>query len=214
MSFPVVYNWPAIDNEAICLAQKIDSVTGGNLSINGNLTVNSIEPGNAILPGISRTISLTSTGNLSAVSFTINGVLNSSLKSEIIAGPNAATVETASLFDRVISVSSSANFLYDVSVGTGTTGQTHWYSSDYNRNLSLLGFQVIVNGTIDYSVNESFDNVQLNPNPAIFGVDVSLVNATDNQLFKSNTSLFNYINCTINSSAGGSLVLTILQTGT
>jgi hypothetical protein len=210
MSYPIVYTWPAPDTQAICLTQTL--TTAGNLSINGNLTVNLIQPGNAIFPGISRVVSITSANNLSGVNFTISGYLNGATVSETRAGPNATTVETAQLFDQVISVSANAA-ASAVSVGSGTTGRTHWFSYDYNRNVSSTTVQVNVTGTIDYTFNITLDDVQTNPTPFLTAPIAGMTNATTDQFATLMSGNCRYANVVINSSTNGSLIATILQTG-
>ncbi len=53
----------------------------------------------------SRQVALTSASNLSAINFTIVGLDDSNASlTEVIAGPNATTIETVNLFSRVISI--------------------------------------------------------------------------------------------------------------
>lgn len=163
MAKPIVIYWPIPDQEAICLLQ---SRTGaGNLLINGNLTINTFAPGEAIFDKITRTVSLTSTNNLSAVNFTITGMLNGSQISEVIAGPNANTVETTSIFDSVSSVSVSGS-VTNVSIGSGTTGRSKFINYNYNVIYNFVNFQISqLQGTINWSVKCTLDNVQNVPNP-------------------------------------------------
>jgi hypothetical protein len=212
MSYPEVFNWPAPDTQAISLTQSLSGA--GNLLINGHLTINAAQPGNAIFPRMSRTVSLTSTNNLSGVNFTITGTYNSQIVSETRAGPNNNTVYTTQLFDSVTSVSANGAAAA-VSIGTGTTGHTRWFNYDYNRHFSTLSIQAVVAGTIDYTFNVTLDDVQTNSSPAVFQPIMALTTATTNQFF-SNLGLtaFNYANFTINSSGtDGALVGTIMQTG-
>lgn len=69
--------------------------------------------------GIARAVSLTSASNLSAINFTVKGAdVYGRPMSQVLAGPNATTVDTAKCFKWVYSVTPSATSASDVSVGT------------------------------------------------------------------------------------------------
>lgn len=206
-----MYNWPLPDTQAICLTQ---SRTGsGALIVNGFLTINDVQPGNAIFPGITRTVSLKSVNNLSAINVTINGTLNGAPQSETRAGPNNNTVETTKIFDSVTSVTTSGT-VTAMSVGSGTKGRTHWFKFDYNRHISAVAVQAVIAGTIDYTLNLTLDDVQTNASPTVFAPIMAFTGATTNQFASLGITSFNYANLTINSSGtDGALVGTLLQTG-
>lgn len=74
--------------------------------------------GPAIFPMPSK-ITLFSGGNLSAVNFTIVGILsNGTLATETLAGPNGGLVSSANVYSAITSIKSSASFTSNVSVGT------------------------------------------------------------------------------------------------
>ena len=99
--------------------------------------------------GISRTVSLTSAGNLSALNFTITGTYLGQVISETRTGPNANTVYTTKVFDSVTKISVDGAVGTAVSVGTGLTGHTQYYNFDYNSKINSSTVQVIVIGTIN-----------------------------------------------------------------
>lgn len=210
MAKPRLYIWPIPDQNAICSLQSI--IGAGNLLINGTLTINTKFPGEAVFPGITRTISLTSTNNLSGVNFTINGMLNGNQISETLAGPNNNTIETTSIFDSVNSVHVNGS-VTNVSIGSGTTGRTHWDTYNYNVTYNFVNVQISqVTGTINWEVNCTFDDVFTLPNPSlatIFGP--SSADAFGFGEFVS----FKYAALFVNSSGNdGSLQYNYLEQGT
>jgi hypothetical protein len=215
-----VFTWPAPDEDSICLLQQ--TAGAGSFVLNGDL-VNFDAPVFALFRGISRVVSITSAGNISGVDFTISGTLNGSSVSETLAGPNATTVETTQLFDTVTSVTVNGAVGTDTSVGTGTTGATHYFNS--NEHASVLGLAIAVNvtNTINYSFQTTLDDVQTNSSPLLFapitgtevghpGFPADMVSQTEDQLAYYNF-VTRYSRIIINSSTNGSLVATFLQQG-
>jgi hypothetical protein len=210
MSKPAVFNWPAPSVNAVCLLQN--TAGAGNLLINGALSnVGGIFIPSVVFNGITRTISLTSTNNLSGVTFTINGTnfLGTHI-SESGPGPNNDTRYTTNAFASVTSITVNGA-VNAVSVGTGETGQTMWNKYDYYRPYPSLAVQVVVTGTISWTFNVTLDDVTL-VIPTLFAPDTNLTAQTGNA-FDTVTDPLNYYNITINSSTNGSLVATFIQQG-
>lgn len=207
MADQAVFTWPAANTTAIASVQTLAGA--GSIVIDGPLVP--LTYNYAVFPGISRTVSLTSANNLSAVNVTITGLYRGAAQSQTIAGPNANTVYTTSLFDTVTSVTTDAA-VTAMSVGSGTTGQTHWWT--YNKHATVCAFaaQVVVTGTINYSFQTTLDDVQTNATPTVFTPIVAMTAATTNQ-FAGTIFPTLFSNIIINSSAGGSLVATFLQQG-
>jgi len=156
MSKPVVFKWPLIDFNAICNSQSLDAA--GNLLLNGNLKAGTsyIDLGN-----ISRSLSLTSTQNLSAVKFTITGFYGNKPITETISGPNNTTVSTAKYFSKISGIVSNDAF-DDLEVGTGIKGETNWYKYNYYATVASLSIQVFVTGSagdITFSFQSTLDNI-------------------------------------------------------
>ena len=206
MAIPAVFAWPLSDTQAISLTQSTGAT--GNLLLNGNLALN----GFVVFQGLGRTVSLTSAGDNSGVNFTITGSRYGRPIVEVIAGPNADTVETVNVFDTINSISVSAA-VTAVSVGTGTTGATNWFNSNYHRNVLGQTVQVIVTGTINYTYLTTLDDVDTNPTPTGFPTIVGMTAATTNQI-GSYLSPARFSKISINSSnATGALVATFLEQG-
>lgn len=208
MAKPVIHVWPIPDHQGICLLQSTSGAA--NLLLNGNITINTQTPGRAVFQGITRTVSLTSTNNLSGRNFTITGLLNGSQISETRAGPNNNTVETTAIFDEVLSVHVNGAAAA-VSIGSGTTGRTHWSNYDYNLIYNFINYQVVVGGTINFTINTTCDDVATNPNPFL---SATTANQTTNYFGFGFFESFIYSAVFINSSgADGTLTETYMQQG-
>lgn len=207
MAKPVVYRWPAADEDGICLSQT--TVNAGNLVLNGALVSNGV----VSFVGIYRTVSLTSANNLSTENFTITGTLNGELVNETIVGPNNNTVYTTQLFDSITSISVD-NGVVGISVGTGNTGMTHWFNSNYHSTVLGMSVQIVVSGAnIIYSFQTTLDDVQTNSEPTTFKPIDEMTDASDNQLASYNV-VNRYSNIVITGGDGTeTLVATFLQQG-
>lgn len=215
MSNPVVYTWPAADTTAIAALQTLG--IAGTVTLDGSLSLQSIanNPNGvayADFKDITRTISITSTNNLSAVSFTITGTLNSDSipQSEVLLGPNNNTVFSVGTYDKIISITTNAG-APAFSVGSGTTGFTRFFLSNFQCAYPALSIQVDLTGTINYSFCTTLQDAS-DASPAIAFPIVAMTNATTNQLGSYNNAT-RYSALRINSSTTGSLNVTFLQQG-
>lgn len=207
---PKVFVWPIPDVAAICQLQSTSGAA--DLLLNGNITISSSFPGMAVFPGITRTVSLTSANNLSGRNFTITGLLNGSQISEVIAGPNANTVETTAIFDQVTNVHVNGS-VSAVSIGTGKTGRTHWFNYDYDNVFPSLSVQSVVSGTINYTFNVTLDDVQTNLSPSLSSPFMTA--STTSEFHSLGTFPISYSSVVINSSgSNGALRFIYLQSGT
>lgn len=238
MARPTRILWPTPDSRAVCLPQTL--AAAGNLLINGTLSVNEQITGGtnssleslylANFPGITRAVTLTSTGNLSGVNFTITGYIDSVRTASVtIAGPNNNTVSTADIvpavyFTKVTNIYADGVVGTNVMAGTGTSGATLWFRNDYNRIKSDLMVYVDVIGTVNYTFQTTLDDVDqistpttISPIdgltiptfPAATSMSGATVSVAANYTWPTNASrIF------INSSAGnGDLSIWFLQQG-
>jgi len=93
------------------------NAVAGKLTLNGSYvefdgTVNFIKN------GYSSSVSITSTANISAVTFTIYGINNGFYTTETITGPNINTVVSVGLYEKVISISISGNTANGFNIGS------------------------------------------------------------------------------------------------
>lgn len=211
---PIQITWPAAVTTAVTTAQT--TAGAGSLTINGTLLdVKATMQGvfrAKFAPGINRTVSLTSTGNISGVNVTIAGFdSEGNAVTETIAGPNNNTVFTAVLFNVVTSVTVNGAVATAMSVGSGTTGRTRWLMNDHFKTPFHLTVAVDVSGTINYTVQDTPDDIQRNASPKAFDHPVLVAQTTDgesNYAFPARAT-----RCVINSATDGSLIFTNTQAG-
>lgn len=212
MARRVVFTWPAANTTDVAALQTLGAA--GTIVINGNLAqpINGITTPNYVLfLGISRTVSLTSVNNLSAVHFTITGTFRGTTQTETRVGPNNNTVLTTALFDTITSITTDAA-VTAVSVGSGTTGQTHWKNSNYDSTVVSMAVAVVVTGTITYSFITTLDDVQVTSTPNVFTPEMAMTAATASELINYFTPTA-YSAIQITAATTGSLVVTFLEQG-
>lgn len=161
--------WPIQQLQGVALTQNI--AVAGNLNLNGTYSIPTNSTINFFNRGFIPNLSLTSVNDLSTATFTINGVQNSTVITEVITGPNNNTVYTTNSFDIIssISVASSSFPVNGISVGTGLIGYLPLFTipsagvSTFAITSSLspyaLGFVTqSVNG-VTYKVYQSLTNL-------------------------------------------------------
>lgn len=119
MSRYLRYIFPVANTSDVCILQN--TAGAANLVLNGNVANQMTNQVSFIDRGYSRSISLTSANNLAAVNFTISGIQNGVLITEVLAGPNANTVYSVQIYDKIYSIATSGA-VNQVQVGTGYTG--------------------------------------------------------------------------------------------
>jgi hypothetical protein len=138
---------------AICAAQT--TAGAGNLLINGSLA-----SGGVATMAAQQILGITSTGNLSAINFTVTGTDDQGrVISQTIAGPNNSTVQTTLNYRTVTQIAVSAavgtNVTVDtLQIGASTEVPLDLYITEFNVNLVV---EVI--GTVNYTVQYTFDDV-------------------------------------------------------
>jgi hypothetical protein len=177
MSLLAKYNWLPQDTAAICALQTIGAA--GNLILNGTLSVYN----NPVisLVGLNRQVSITSTGNLSGVNFTVTGTYLGQVQTQTIAGPDNDTVETTDLFHTITSVSTSGAVATNVSVGTGASGHTEIYIVDNQSTINAVSAQVIVTSgstNLTYTFLSSLQPLDVNFNVENGSTTMYNMNAT------------------------------------
>jgi hypothetical protein len=140
MSHPRVISWLPINTELIAYSQSVEA--------DSNLALNSSVPGQPkgefIYDKVIRQVQLTSTGDESAVQFTITGIGSPvdangnptqvvSLISEVVSGPtNVLPTNSVNIYQKVISISPNAD-VDNISAGSGPNGITDFIFLDYNK---------------------------------------------------------------------------------
>jgi hypothetical protein len=226
MSKTVTFNWTAQDPTAVCAAQTIAGP--GPLIINGTLaSKNDGQFRTATFAGLERTVSVTSAADLSAILFVITGTLRGQVVSETIAGPDTTptTAYTTQEFTTVTSVYVSGAIGVNVGIGSGDTGHTFWYLSDYHRSINALSVGVsVLAGTVDYTFETTLEDPSVAASPSIWtpidGVTVPTIPAATPMILASDSVLANYTFPThssrvriISSNGSATLKISFLQQG-
>jgi hypothetical protein len=180
VSRKTIITWPLLDLAAICALQT--TAGAGSLLINGD-QAQAVNPNSSTKIfrnfNLSRNVSVTSTGNLSAINFTITGLDQfGRTLTQTIAGPSNSTVDTTVYYASVSSVTVSAAVGTNVSVGTGNTGYTNWQKFNYHATIDALTAAVDVVGTINYTFQATLDDPAVIAVPVAFGAIENMTSQT------------------------------------
>lgn len=194
----------ADDDDGICKSQT--PLAGGEMTIDGALATGGVATFDA-----ARRILLTFAGDESARTFTITGTNRHGFGiSEEVAGTNS-TAETTQDFKTVTSVEIDGASAGAIKVGTGTAGATDWIPLSANLNPFSVGFGCTVEGTVNYTVEHTYESVQSNTaNPAVFSH--ATVANKDTSMDGSYSAPVSAIRLKVNSGTG-SVRMTVLQAG-
>lgn len=197
--------WPIQDVAAVCALQNL--AASGTLLLNGTLADPSIPNQISFINAkMTRSVSLTSTNDLSATNFVINGFQNGAFVTETLSGPNNNTVYGARYYDIITSVVASTA-VTGISVGTGNAG--FFPLLVVNSNVASINYSASVllpaGSGINYSFFQTLD--QVNNNFISFENQVTkffpclgFTNATTSQI-GSSTAITNFVLFKINSSS-------------
>jgi len=130
----------------------------------GNFTLDGVDVTDGVWTspdGFAHQISFESSANLSALTFTITGYTDSAqnnLTTEDVTGPNATTVESTKYFYSITQISS------DGAVGTncesGFVDEAVTDALPLNWRGGIASVNIDVTGTIDLTVENTFDDIQ------------------------------------------------------
>jgi hypothetical protein len=151
MARPIIVNFPQADSTYLLN----DGSGGASSSIPLSI------PYPVVFPGIARPLTFTSTGDNSGVSFTVFGMDQyGALVAEVITGPDDDTVTTVNSYGEVTQIEASAAYT-GLSIGTASTGYIRWIplNTDAPTQSFNLSLQVVVTGTIEYSLFQTLDNL-------------------------------------------------------
>jgi len=201
----------ALDRDGICLAQTPSGA--GNLIINGTLASGGVATlGEVTAPTVY------AAGDESGKTFTFTGTdkYGNTITSAATTGPTAgATVTCATSFKTITQVAVSAATGGDVEVGVAGTGISRAVPMDIHQNGFSVGLGLDVTGTINATVQHTFDDpfsATFNPYTATWFDHSSIASKTadtdGNYAYPCRA-----IRLKVNSSSGGSAILTIIQSG-
>lgn len=140
-------------SNGVALSQSRGSA--GNLTINGSLATAGVATFD-----VARRVGIISSGNDSALSFTITGTdRNGRAQTEILLGANVGTVQTKRDFLTVSNVATSGATAANVTVGTTGTASTAPYIVDYFATTANYTAIVENAGGSTYSIEAANDDV-------------------------------------------------------
>lgn len=136
---------------------EADTAAGAEaLSIAGALA-----SGGAWTGDYARQLVITSVGNDSGITFTLVGTdADGWSQTEVVTGPNATAVETTGYFATISSITTSGATADAVDVGTVDEASSRTIMLDSRSDVAAT-ISVDVTGTINYTVQETFDRVGL-----------------------------------------------------
>lgn len=193
-------------NNAVCLDQT--KASAGSLILNGSSVVAGVAVFNAAY-----VVTVTSTGNDSTRTYTIIGTnASGNVISETITGPNATTVSSTRYFKTVTDVAVvGGGTVGTVRVGFGGSGVTPPIILDIHGRPDI-SLQVVVSGTVNWTVQQTLDNPWSVLNPTWFShPDTNMVAQTVNR--QGNYAYVPSACRLLISSGTGSATFTVVQSG-
>ena len=196
----------AADADGVCQAQQ---TTGpADLVLDGALVVNGIAE-----IGSQRFIDITSGGDLSAITFELEGTSDAGDQVlETITGPNATTVTTIQGFATVTRITVNGAVGSDVTVGTNAIGASGLIVLDQFLTPFQVSLGIVITGTVNVTVQFTFDDIFGDyPGPFSFTdhPDLTGVTADADATFISPVSA-----CRLLTNSGdGTAVLRVIQAG-
>lgn len=137
----------------------------GNLTITGSLATGGV----ATLSSTNtraRRVAIASAGNDSGITWTITGTdAWGNVQSETLAGANIGTAQSVRDYATVTKIRGSGATASTVTAGTSTVASTEWRVQDMFCGTFNIGIQTQVTGTVNYSIEYTFDD----PNAGQFG---------------------------------------------
>ena len=125
----------------------------GAITLNGSTVTSGVATLDA-----ARRILLTSGGSDTGITFTIKGTntFGNPLTETITGG--AVTASTTQDFKTVSSVTHTGSVASTLTVGTSGVGSSPWFILDRDQNPVNLGIAVVVSGTINFTVEYTYDD--------------------------------------------------------
>ncbi len=205
---PIRYTLGPLDTaDANGIAQAQNPAGAGELTLNGALVVDGVA-----LLGDARRVLITAAADESDRTFTITGTdwFGNSI-SEEITGPNATTTYTNSDFLTVTSVVTSGAGSGNIEIGTNDIASSPPMILDYMAR-PQVSLQVAVTGTVNWTVQQTLDNVFNVDEEDIVWLDHSDTNMVAQTVNRQGNYAFVPFATRITLNSGtGSLVYTVIQ---
>lgn len=137
------------------IATSQTPASAGNLTLNGSLATAGVAT-----MDVARRVSIASTGSDAAVIFTVYGTNGSGapISSPVTGVVSGTPVATALDFLTVTRISVSGATAGAITAGTNGVGSTPWVIDDFTHPFWALSVAVSVSGTINYTVEHTYDD--------------------------------------------------------
>lgn len=203
----------ALANTSATNIAASQSPGAGAITLNGS----TVTAGVATLD-IARRVSIASGSNDSGITFTVVGTNRTgNALSETVTGASGAAAATTQDFATVSAVSHTGSVAGTVTVGTNGVASSSWLVIDRHNNIVNLGVGVVISGTINWTVEYTYDD----PNAPFTSTFPTIFSQTAMASKASNTdagNTFNFpifaIRLTQNSfSSGATADMIVIQSG-
>ena len=213
---PVIFSFPTQTVNGVCATQTT-TATDQSLVLNGSLSnFNAgVTPfAVTVAPGLQRTLTVTSTGNISTATFTITGIDTSGYAvSTTLTGPNATTATTVAEFFKVTAISVGTIATTAFTAGVGITGTSRWAMVDTFQNPVVVTVAINTVTSAPVSIQHTFDPISTSTSPMIIAATglTSITTAT-NLSYNENATAYRAI-FIASGTATGVAQVNIIQSG-
>ena len=213
---PVIFSFPTQTVNSVCATQTT-TATDQSLVLNGSLSnFNAgVTPfAVTVAPGIQRTITLTSTGNISSSTFTISGIDTSGYAvSTTLTGPNNATATTVAEFFKVTAISVGTIATSAFTAGVGITGTSRWAMVDTFQNPVVVTVAINTVTSAPVSIQHTFDPISTSTSPMIIAATgLTSITTSTNLSYNENATAYRAI-FIASGTATGVAQVNIIQSG-
>ncbi len=173
MAQPFRFLFGTPDSQAFALAQTVAS--GGSLTLNGTYWPGIIPTGAVqVVGGFARVLTYFSGTDLSGVAIIVTGTgfARNTVLTETVSGPSVSpsSITGTTQFYSVSSVTISGGTATSLSIGVGGIGTGNWVLANQYADPFAIGLGVSVTGTVNYTAEYTYDNVQTNTSPTTFPI--------------------------------------------
>lgn len=213
---PVIFSFPTQTVNSVCATQTT-TATSQTLVLNGSLSnFNAgVTPFAVIVaPGIQRSITVTSTGDISTATFTITGIDTSGYAvSTTLTGPNNGTATTVAEFFKVTAVSVGTIATSAFTVGVGATGTSRWAMVDTFQNPVAVSIAINTATSAPVSIQHTFDPISTSTSPMIISATgLTTITTATNLSYSENATAYRAIFVATGTATGAAQV-NIIQSG-
>lgn len=199
----------ALDADGVCASQTLGGA--GNLTIDGALA-----SGGVATLGEQAHITLYSTGNYSAVTFTIYGTDKRGRSiSETLAGPNNGTVTSVLNYKTVTRIASGAALATAIIAGNSNALETPWIRVNQKEPIKAVSVEMSSGASFTYELqwaNDGLAAITTNESNLVAFADATITGKTANSMLVTTTPV-QAARLKITSFVGGTGTLRITEQG-